>query len=55
VVIFPRQTQSQPVAWTLDDLLKAIQATDIDLVRKIHLLEDCTSLVVIDGVMDHTG
>jgi nicotinamidase-related amidase len=54
MIIIAGQAKSHCVAWTIDDLLKDIQATDIDLVRKIYLLEDCTSPVVIDGVIDYT-
>jgi nicotinamidase-related amidase len=54
MVIIAGQAKSHCVAWTIDDLLKDIQVKDIDLVRKIYLLEDCTSPVVIDGLIDYT-
>jgi nicotinamidase-related amidase len=48
------QAKSHCVAWTVSDLLEDIQATDSDLAKKVHLLEDCTSPVVVPGVVDHT-
>ncbi len=53
-VIIAGQAQSHCVAWTVDDLLAEIQATDAALARKIYLLEDCTSPVVIPEVIDYT-
>lgn len=48
------QAKSHCVAWTVQDLLDDIQATDPDLAKKIYLLEDCSSPVVVPGVVDHT-
>jgi nicotinamidase-related amidase len=48
------QAQSHCVAWTLEDLLAAIQATDPGRARRVYLLEDCTSPVVIPDVIDYT-
>jgi nicotinamidase-related amidase len=48
------QAKSHCVAWTVSDLLEDIQATDPDLAKKVYLLEDCTSPVVVPGVVDHT-
>lgn len=48
------QAKSHCVAWTIDDLLTAIQATDPQLAQKIYLLEDCASPVVVPGVVDFT-
>ena len=48
------QAKSHCVAWTVSDLLEDIQATDPVLAEKIYLLEDCTSPVVVPGVVDHT-
>jgi nicotinamidase-related amidase len=42
------------VAWTIDDLLEGIRAVDPELVKKVYLLEDCTSPVVVPGVVDYT-
>jgi nicotinamidase-related amidase len=37
------------VAWTISDLLDDIRATDPSLAKKVYLLEDCTSPVVVPG------
>jgi nicotinamidase-related amidase len=42
------------VAWTVSDLLEDIQAADAALAKKVYLLEDCSSAVVVPGVVDHT-
>lgn len=54
VVIIAGQAKSHCVAWTIDDLLVDINASDPDLVRKVYLLEDCTSPVVVPGIVDFT-
>lgn len=46
------QAKSHCVAWTVDNLLSEIQNIDSTLAQKIYLLEDCTSPVVIPGVVD---
>ena len=48
------QAKSHCVAWTVADLLDDIQATDPELAKKVYLLEDCSSSVVVPGVVDHT-
>jgi nicotinamidase-related amidase len=48
------QAKSHCVAWTIADLLTEIQATDPTLAHKVYLLEDCTSPVVVPGVIDFT-
>jgi nicotinamidase-related amidase len=48
------QAKSHCVAWTVSDLLEDIQATDPALAEKVYLLEDCSSSVVVPGVVDHT-
>jgi nicotinamidase-related amidase len=53
-VIIAGQAKSHCVAWTIDDLLEHIRATDQSLVEKVYLLEDCTSPVVVPGVLDYT-
>ncbi len=53
-IIITGQAKSHCVAWTIDDLLTYIQQIDINLAKKIHLLEDCTSPVVVPGVVDYT-
>ena len=41
-------------AQIFDDLLTDIQLTDANLAHKIYLLEDCTSPVVVAGLVDYT-
>jgi len=53
-VIIAGQAKSHCVAWTIDDLLQDIHVRDKRLVEKVYLLEDCTSPVVVPGVMDYT-
>jgi nicotinamidase-related amidase len=53
-VIIAGQAKSHCVAWTIDDLLAGILVQDRQLVEKVYLLEDCTSPVVIHGVIDYT-
>jgi len=53
-LIIAGQAKSHCVAWTVQVLLNDINATDPELARKIYLLEDCSSPVVVPGVVDHT-
>ncbi|MBE9138650.1 isochorismatase [Nodosilinea sp. LEGE 07088] len=53
-VIVAGQAKSHCVAWTVADLLSDIQATDPALAQKVYLLDDCTSPVVVPGVVDFT-
>src|SRR5512139_1051816 len=53
-LVIAGQAKSHCVAWTVSDLLEDIAMTDLELARKIYLLEDCTSPVVVPGVVDHT-
>ncbi len=53
-VIVAGEAQSHCVAWTVEDLLSEIRARDPRLARKIVLLDDCTSPVVVPGVVDFT-
>jgi nicotinamidase-related amidase len=53
-VMIAGQAKSHCVAWTIDDLLSEIQATDPTLAQKVYLLEDCTSPVVVPNVVDFT-
>ncbi len=53
-IIIAGQAKSHCLAWTVDDLLNAINARDPEMARKVYLLEDCTSPVVIPGVIDFT-
>jgi nicotinamidase-related amidase len=53
-VIIAGQAKSHCVAWTIQDLLNSIVDKDNGLAQKVYLLEDCTSPVVIPGVIDYT-
>lgn len=53
-VIIAGQAKSHCVAWTINDLLNDILVHDERLVEKVYLLEDCTSPVVVPGVVDYT-
>ena len=49
-VVVAGQAKSHCVAWTIADLLDHFG----ELARKVYLLEDCTSPVVVPGVVDYT-
>jgi len=53
-VIIAGQAKSHCVAWTISDLLDDVMAYDRKLVEKVYILEDCTSPVVVPGVVDYT-
>jgi nicotinamidase-related amidase len=53
-VVIAGQAKSHCVAWTIDDLLSEIQVSDKELAEKVYLVEDCSSPVVIPGVIDYT-
>jgi nicotinamidase-related amidase len=53
-LIIAGQAKSHCVAWTVSDLLDDIMLIDPSLAKKVYLLEDCTSPVVVPGVVDHT-
>jgi nicotinamidase-related amidase len=53
-LIIAGQAKSHCVAWTVYDLLDDIMLADPELAKKVYLLEDCTSPVVVPGVVDHT-
>jgi nicotinamidase-related amidase len=53
-VILAGEAKSHCLAWTIHDLLTTIRNERPDLVRKVYLLEDCSSPVVIPGVIDFT-
>jgi nicotinamidase-related amidase len=54
MMIVAGQAKSHCVAWTIDDLLTEVRDRDPQLVEKVYLLEDCTSPVVVPGVVDFT-
>jgi nicotinamidase-related amidase len=53
-VLIAGQAKSHCVAWTIDDLLTGIAARERSLAEKVYLLEDCSSPVVVPGVVDYT-
>jgi len=53
-VIIAGEAKSHCISWTVDDLLNDIRARDEHLAGKVYVLEDCTSPVVIPGVIDYT-
>ena len=53
-MIIAGQAKSHCVAWTIHDLLAEVTARDLKIAEKIYLLEDCTSPVVVPGVVDFT-
>ena len=53
MVLLTGQAKSHCLAWTIDDLLEDIRDRDESLVKKVYLLEDCTSPVVVPGA-DYT-
>jgi nicotinamidase-related amidase len=53
-VLIAGQAKSHCVAWTAHDLLAEIRDRDASLAERVYLLEDCTSPVVVPGVIDFT-
>ena len=53
-VIIAGQAKSHCVAWTVSDLLTEIEQTNIALAKKIYLVDDLTSPVVVPGIVDYT-
>lgn len=53
-LIVAGQAKSHCVAWTVSDLLDDITRVDPELAKKVYLLEDCSSPVVVPDVVDHT-
>jgi nicotinamidase-related amidase len=54
VVVVAGQAKSHCLAWTIDDLLKDEELRERGLAERMYLLEDCTSPVVVPGVVDYT-
>ena len=53
-VIVAGQAKSHCVAWTIDDLLAGTDPSIERLAERVYLLEDCSSPVVVPGVVDYT-
>ena len=54
-VVIAGQAKSHCVAWTIRDLLDDATVRERGLARKVYLLEDCTSPVVVPGVADYSA
>ena len=54
-LIIAGEAKSHCVAWTVEDLLADIQSQDAGLAKKVYLLEDCTSPVVVPGALDFSA
>ena len=54
VVVVAGQAKSHCVAWTVDHLLEECSIGPEDFAGRVYLLEDCTSPVVVPGVVDYT-
>ena len=52
-VVVAGQAKSHCLAWTIDDLLEE-EGLGSRLAERTYLLEDCTSPVVVPGVVDYT-
>ena len=52
-VVVAGQAKSHCLAWTIDDLLQHDEVRE-RLAQRTYLLEDCTSAVVVPGVVDYT-
>jgi nicotinamidase-related amidase len=53
-LIIAGQAKSHCVAWTVSDLLSDINDVNPELAKKVYLLDDCSSPVVVPDVVDHT-
>ena len=54
VVVVAGQAKSHCLAWTIDDLLEEDDVQERRLAERTYLLEDCTSPVVVPGLVDYT-
>lgn len=54
-VVVAGQAKSHCLAWTIDDLLAHRDAQADRLAERTYLLEDCTSPIVVPGVVDYTA
>jgi nicotinamidase-related amidase len=52
-VVIAGQAKSHCLAWTIDDLLEE-EEFGVRLAKRTYLLEDCTSPIVVPGVVDYT-
>ena len=54
IVVIAGQAKSHCVAWSIYDFLGELKAKDATLASRVYLLDDCSSPVVIPGVIDFT-
>ncbi len=54
-IIIAGQAKSHCVAWSIEDLLREIMKLDANLAKKVYLLEDSTSPVVVPNVVDFSS
>lgn len=54
MVIVCGQAKSHCLAWTMENMRTEILTKDPDLAKKVFIMEDCTTPVVIPGVIDFT-
>lgn len=54
MVIIAGQAKSHCLAWSIQDFLTEILSQDPEIAKKVYLLEDCTSPVVVPGIVDYT-
>jgi len=54
IIIITGQAKSHCVAWSIEDMLQYFLSKDKEQVKKVYILEDATSPVVIPGVIDYT-
>ncbi len=47
------QAKSHCVAWTIEDLIEELE--EPALIRKLHLLDDACTAVVVPGIVDYSG
>lgn len=53
-IIVAGQAKSHCVAWSVEDLLASAGRMGVPLAERLYLLEDCSSSVVVPGVVDYT-
>lgn len=53
-LVIAGEAQSHCVSWSVRDVVDYALSIDPSLTRKIYLLKDCTSPVVIPGIVDYT-
>lgn len=52
-VVLAGQAKSHCVSWTIDDIIRFIPEQERHLLKKVYVLEDCTSPVVVENVINY--